>query len=74
MEFNRLVFPCPRSSYTHESLKGKILYIPKFPIYKNTRDTDIDFLNKIYPSANSFLNNNNKPADAAYIHKLNDSD
>ena len=29
MELNRLVFPCPTPSYSHESMKGKIIYIPK---------------------------------------------
>ena len=29
MELNRLVFPKPTSSYTHDSMKGKIIYIPK---------------------------------------------
>lgn len=30
MELNRLVFPSPSSSYTHEMMNGKLLYIPKF--------------------------------------------
>mmetsp|Transcript_24188 Transcript_24188/g.18417 ORF Transcript_24188/g.18417 Transcript_24188/m.18417 type:complete len:90 (+) Transcript_24188:1-270(+) len=30
MELNRLVFPRPASSYTHENMKGKLIYIPKF--------------------------------------------
>ena len=30
MELNRLVFPRPASSYNHEAMKGKLIYIPKF--------------------------------------------
>jgi len=29
MELNRLVFPCPPSTYTHESLEGRLIYVPK---------------------------------------------
>ena len=32
MELNKLVFPSPSPSYTHDSMEGKLLYIPKFPI------------------------------------------
>lgn len=30
MELNRLVFPRPPSAYTHDSMKGKLFYVPKF--------------------------------------------
>ena len=33
MELNSLVFPAPTPSYTHESLKGKLIYVPKFLKY-----------------------------------------
>lgn len=29
MELNRIIFPAPISSYSHESLKGKLIYIPR---------------------------------------------
>ena len=29
MELNRLVFPCPSASYSHESMEGKLIYVPK---------------------------------------------
>jgi hypothetical protein len=35
MELNRLVFPRPASSYTHETMKGKIIYVPKYEIVEN---------------------------------------
>jgi len=34
MELNSLVFPAPKPSYSHESLAGKLLYIPKFVKFK----------------------------------------
>lgn len=32
MELNRLVFPRPTPSYSHSSLKGRIIYVPKFQL------------------------------------------
>ena len=36
MELNRIVFPSPVSSYSYESMKGKLIFVPKFPIYKES--------------------------------------
>ena len=35
MELNRIVFPRPLSSYSHETMKGKLIYIPKYEILEN---------------------------------------
>lgn len=52
MELNRLVFPRPKSSYTHESMRGKILYIPKIKtafekIAAATKLTNLNFASSL---------------------------
>jgi hypothetical protein len=46
MELNRLVFPSPQSSYTHNSLPSKILYVPKFELYKRRGQIEVDEYHK----------------------------
>lgn len=31
---DNLIFPAPKSSYDYQSLKGRIIFIPKFETYK----------------------------------------
>ena len=31
---DQLIFPAPSATYSHESLKGLLIYIPKFELYK----------------------------------------
>lgn len=31
---DNLIFPAPKSSYDYESLKGRIIFVPKFETYK----------------------------------------
>ena len=45
MEFNRLVFPQPPASYTAETFKGKLIYIPKFQLYAEPKKKLIDYQN-----------------------------
>lgn len=32
---DNLIFPSPKPSYTLESLRGKLIYVPKFDNYKS---------------------------------------
>ena len=35
---DKLVFPAPKSGYSSESLKGRLIYIPKFKDYFQNED------------------------------------
>lgn len=64
MELNGVVFPRPRSSYTLESMEGKILFVPKFDIYlQRTRSDRLNSSESVMTPANklqkSFNEENN---------------
>lgn len=63
MELNRIVFPSPASSYTYETYKDKLIFVPKVERQEgallNTattnRSTDITMVSTSYLSKNDLI-------------------
>lgn len=62
MELNRLVFPRPSSSYTHETMKGRLIYVPKFQMteanssmFNKKKPTKLNMQSHVVQSIPGFL-------------------